>query len=274
MRLRPESPRARRRFTWIAAAVVVAAAGAAVVLVLPSKKPPAPAPLPSGARQQLAAAAKPRIGAAERRAIDATLDRFVPEAVAHKNLAAAWKLDGPELRSAQTYTQWLGGTTAVPYYPAADTGLHDWRTIDNGRGYVIFNILIHPTRGAKVAPYEFSGEMVLRNGHWLVNRLYTIAIFNRVTRTTHEIGPADFAAPAPSGTAPSGSAALGAVGLAPLFGVLGLGLLVVLAFGVVALVRARRWRRLVRETGRTELPPLPKSYLRDRSERPETLSRH
>jgi hypothetical protein len=37
-------------------------------------------------------------------------------------------------------------------------------------------------------------------------------------------------------------------------------LLIPLTLGVVALLRARRWKRAVRESGRTELPPLPSGY--------------
>jgi hypothetical protein len=138
---------------------------------------------------------------------------------------------------------------------------------------VIFNILIHPTPHAKVSPYEFSGEVVEEHGRWLVNRLYTIAIFNRVTKKTHEIGPADFAAPAPSAT-PTGHATLGNLGLLPIVGILALVLLVPLGFGGIAVVRARRWRRHVRESGGGELPPLPSSYLRARAEREKSGTRH
>ena len=129
-------------------------------------------------------------------------------------------------------------------------------------------------RRAKVSPYEFSGEAIERNGRWLVNRLYTIAIFNRVTKTTHEIGPADFSAPAPSQATPADKPGVGRIGIVPVISLLGLILLVPLSFGGIAFVRARRWRRHVRATTGTELPPLPERYLRERSERLESASRH
>ncbi|HZQ80790.1 MAG TPA: hypothetical protein VFB25_02315 [Gaiellaceae bacterium] len=275
MKLVPASPRARRRLVWVAVPVVVAAIAGTVIAVLPSKSPPksknVAAPTPTV--QQLAGAPAQRLTAADRRAIDATLDAFIPAGVARKNLAAAWALAGPELRSAQTHAQWLAGTTPIPQYPAAGTTFHDWQTIDSGPRYVIFNILIHPTAGAQVAPYEFSGEMIKRDGKWLVNRLYTIAIFNRVTKTTHEIGPADFAAPPPSST-PHARAVLGGFGLLPIVALLGLVLLVPAGFGAIALVRARRWRRQSRASRGSELPPLPASYLRQHPEQSESLSPH
>lgn len=273
MRLVPASARARRRLIWAASLAAIAVAGASVVLVLPNKKPPTAAPTVNEGQAQLAGAPTLHVSAAARRAIDALLDRFVPEGVARKNLTAAWALAGPELRSAQTFAQWRAGTTPIPYYPAAGTTFHDWQTIEVGPRYVIFNLLVHPTAGAKVSPYEFSGEAVEQNGHWLMNRLYTIAIFNRVTKTTHEIGPADFSAPAPSQTTAADHATVGRIGIAPVLGLLGLILVVPLSFGAIALVRARRWRRYVRATTATDLPPLPERYLRERSERENSLSR-
>jgi hypothetical protein len=42
--------------------------------------------------------------------------------------------------------------------------------------------------------------------------------------------------------------------------IIGLVLLIPLGLGIGAFVRARRWRRMVRASGRTELPPLPTGY--------------
>jgi hypothetical protein len=105
----------------------------------------------------------------------------------------------------------------------------------------------------------FSGEVVKRGDQWLVNRMYTIAIMNPVTKKTHEIGPADFVAPPPSSRTPSTKSTV-SIGIVPVLGILALILLIPLSFGVVALVRARRWRRMVRANARTELPPLPSGY--------------
>jgi hypothetical protein len=258
MGLLPASHRARRRLVWVAALAGLLVAGVGIVALIPSHGPPAGAPLGSEGKAQLAVASS-RVSAAERRAIDRVLDRFIPASLGRKDADLAWSLAGPELRSSSSLKKWRAGSTPVPAYPVRGTTFHDWTTIDAGPAYVIFNILIHPTSGAKVAPYEFSGEMVKEHGRWLVNRLYTIAIFNRVTKTTHEIGPADFAAP-PASPTPRGKARLGAFGLIPLFGLLALGLLVPLGFAGAALVRARRWKRQVQVSARTELPPLPSTF--------------
>lgn len=271
MSLLPASPRARRRLVWIAGAAVLLVAGVAIAVLLPEGPPKTPVAGTEG-QAQLAAAPNVHVQPAERRAIDRVLDRFIPAAVGRKDAEAAWALAGPELRASSSLAEWRQGNSPVPAYPVAGTTFHDWRTIDAGPRYVVFNILLHPQPHAGLAAYEFSGQMVQQDGSWLVNRLYTIAIFNRVTKTTHEIGPADFAAPPPSST-PNGHAALGDLGLLPVIGLLLLVLVVPLVFGAIAFRRHRRWRRHVRTAARTELPPLPEGYLRDRSKEPETLSR-
>jgi hypothetical protein len=47
--------------------------------------------------------------------------------------------------------------------------------------------------------------------------------------------------------------------------ILSLIVLIPLSFAVIALLRARRWRRMVRANARTELPPLPSGYGQGRS---------
>jgi hypothetical protein len=258
MRVVPASPRKRRRLAWLAGALAVAAAVAAVAVVIPSSGPPNPAPTTNEGPAQLAARVPGRLSAADRRAIDATLDRFVPAAVGRRSADVAWSLAGPELRAGSTLAQWRAGTTPVPSYPVRIEPFHDWSTLDIGKRYVDFTLLVHPRKGAKVGAWTFAGQMVKQRGRWLVNRLYTIAIFQPVRGSKHEIGPADFAAPPPSSSSPSGKSALGGIGLVPIVVVLALVVLTPLAFGVIALRRARRWKRQVAASRRTELPPLPR----------------
>ncbi|HUZ82722.1 MAG TPA: hypothetical protein VMU73_10810 [Gaiellaceae bacterium] len=214
-----------------------------------------------------------RLTAADRRAIDATLDTFIPAGMERRDAAVAWALAGPELRSGSTLSGWRAGNSPVPYYLPTETTFHDWQAIDVERNAVIFNLLLHPVK-PEVGSYVFSGEVVKQRGRWLVNRLYTIAIMKRPTHAgPHEVGPADFAAPAGSAQSSPGKPLLGSIGIVPVVSVLALILLVPLGFGLIALFRARRWRRHVRESGRSELPPLPPSYL-DRPETPREPARH
>ena len=149
-----------------------------------------------------------RVSPADRRAIDRTLDRFVPAGVARKSPATAWALAGPELKTGSTLAAWKAGNSPIPYYPVLEKTFHTWRTIDVGPRYVVFNLLVHAQPTSHLGSYVFSGEVVKRGDQWLVNRIYTIAIMNPVTKKTHEVGPADFVAPPPSSQTPNGKSTL------------------------------------------------------------------
>ncbi len=255
-----ESARARRRLIRAAILGGVLAAVALVVVLVPNHQPPSPQPAGNEGPAQLAAVTPHvRVTAADRRAINRTLDRFMPAGVARKAPATAWALAAPELRSGSTLAGWQAGTSPVPYYPVLEKTFHTWRTIDVGSRYVVLNLLVHAQPSSHLGSYVFSIEVVKRSNRWLVNRIYTIAIMNPVTRRTHEIGPADFVAPPPTSRTPSNKPTVG-IGIVPVVSILALILLIPAAFAVIALVRARRWRRMVRASSKTELPPLPSGY--------------
>lgn len=261
MRL-PDSPRKRRRLLFATTVVVLAGGIAAVFAAIPSHGPSAPGPVGNEGPAQLASATKQvRLTAADRRAIDHTLDVFLPAAMEQKNMALGWRFAGPEMKSGSTLADWRKGTSPVPYYPAAETRFHTWQTVDSGPGYVIFNLVLHPAKGSKLAPYEFSGEVVKQNGRWLVNRLYTIAIFNKPSKgnPTAEVGPADFAAGGAPGSSQTPDKADHASRIVPVIAVLALIALIPLSLAAIALRRGLRWRRRVRSGGQ-QLPTLPARY--------------
>jgi hypothetical protein len=241
---------------------MLAVGGALVVLLIPSHAPTGPEKVAGTEGPAQLAADDPvvKLTRADRRAIDRLLDRFLRPALEHKDPGLTWSLAGPELRSGSTFAAWQKGTTPVPYYQPREHTFHTWQTVDSGKGYVIFNLLVHPAKGSKLAPYVFSGEVVKQGGRWLANRLYTIAIMNPVTKTTHEIGPADFAAPAGASSAASNTSGGSKASLIPVVSILGLVILIPLTIGIGVALRARRWRKQVRASDRTELPALPARY--------------
>jgi hypothetical protein len=253
----------------LAAVVLVVAVVAGIVFLIPSSGPPNPEPKANEGVAQVAAHVPVQISAADRHEIDRALDRFVPAAVTRKNPDLAWSLAGPELRSGSTLALWRAGTLPVPQYPIKIQPFHDWAVLDNGKNYVDFTLVVHPRAGVSIGSWSFAGEMVKRNGKWLVNRLYTNAIFQPVRGSKHEIGPADFAPPPTStGNPPQKKSVLGKLGLLPILIVLALVPLTAIVFGVFALVRARRWkRRTVALPGSRELPPLPTGYNHESTER-------
>jgi hypothetical protein len=246
----------------LGALAVMLAAGALVAVVVGGHKPPSGAATLDEGPAQLASATHAKLTRADRLAIDRTLDAWVPAALERRDLALAWRLSGPEFRSGSSLAAWRKGSTSVPSYPATDRNFHrKWDTIDVEPGQVIFNLALHPRAGASQPPTVFSGEVVKEHGRWVVNRMYPISLEYKLTKTTHEIGPADFGAGVAYHPPPPDHARYGGIGILPIIGLLSLVVLIPAALGGVALVRARRWRAQTRAQ-ETTLPPLPSSYRR------------
>ncbi len=259
----PESPRLRRRLIWVAIAGSLVLAGILVAVLIPSRGPSKGTATGNRAPAQLAVNTHQKLSRADRRRIDTLLDRFIPAAVERRDLSAAWSLAGPEMRSASSLSEFRKGNLPVPSYPANERNYHHWRAIDVEKGSVVLNVLVHPKNPKKIGTWVFSIEVVKRKSRWLVNRIYTIAVMNppvRPATVTHEPGPADYASPPPTSRTSTTSSPSSRSYLLPLRGIFAILLLIPLALGAGALVRARRWRRTVRASGRTELPPLPSSY--------------
>jgi hypothetical protein len=263
MRVVPSSPRARRRLVRLGIVVAVAGTVAAIMALVHGGKTPSVSPPKNAARAQLVTQST-HVSPADRRAINKTLDQFIPAALNRTSPATAWRLSGPDLTGGTTLRQWRHGTSPIPYYPARGKTFHGWTTVDSEPNSVDFSLLVHPRRGSQTSSWVFSGQMIRRDGRWLVNGLYTAAIMARPDKHgRHEVGPADFAAGAAaqsgqgSAPPPSGSARLGKTWLIVLVAGIALALLFPLGFGAASALRSRRSRRrYVRSQSRT-LPPLP-----------------
>ena len=252
------SPRLRRRLAWLGAAGVVAGAIAAVAVLVPDHTAPStPAVTTSAAKtpktKSHGTVHRAVLSRSDRRAIDATLDQFIPAAVGKSSGATAWRLAGPELKAASTRKQWLRGSTPVQYFPVAGKTFHGWTTTYVSRNSVDFNLLVEPKPHTRYGSWVYAGEVVRRNSHWLVNRLYPTAMMRPVRGSQHEIGPADFGAPAASGATTTGHARLSGTWLLAIVGMICLALLFPIGFGILSVVRNRQRRA---GTNRA-LPPLP-----------------
>jgi hypothetical protein len=267
MRVIPSSPRARRRFVRLGIALAIVGAVTGVLVLVRGPKGPSPSPAKNAPPAQLVKQSR-HVSPADRRAIDRTLDQFIPAALGGRSPETAWRLAGPELKGGTTLRQWSHGTSPIPYYPPRGKTFHSWTTVDAGPTYVDFNLLIHPQHGPKGSSEVFSGQMLRQGDRWVVNGLYTIAVFARPDKKgRHEVGPADFAAgPAASsngqGAPPvSGhSASLGKIWLLAVAGVIVLALLFPLGLGVASVIRSRRARKRYHASSEARaLPPLPRS---------------
>ncbi|MGZ4340177.1 MAG: hypothetical protein ACXVQ3_08980 [Gaiellaceae bacterium] len=252
-RLTP-SAKARRRLIWALAAAVPVAAVTLVIMLVPERSRIAGEVTVDEGPAQLADTHHYRITKVDRGKIDALLDRFVPAAVERRSAATAWALAGPELRASSSLAQWRAGNSPVPAYPARGEHFHYWTTIDVGKDYVLFNILLHPRAGKKIPSFEFSGEAIRAGDGWLVNRLYTIATFSHPSsKSARVVGPNDFAASGGSASPATQHSRLSHVWILPVLGIVGGVLLLPLVLGAVAVVKARRFRRA---TAGRALPPL------------------
>jgi hypothetical protein len=262
MRVAPSSPRARRRLIRFGIALTAVGAITGIALAVQSPKQPPSAPSKNAAPAQLVTR-KTRVTPKERREINATLDAFLGAALDRSSPATAWRLAGPELKSGSTLSEWRSGTSPVPYFPTREKTFGGWETVDAGPNYVVFDhLLVHPKRGSHTASWIFSGEVVKSGSHWLVNRLYTIAVMQKPTKTgTHQVGPQDYAAPGSSsqGSSQTGGGKLGKQWLLLIAGLVGLALLFPLGFGVASLLRSRRRQKEYMEHRDRDLPPLPRS---------------
>ncbi len=273
---RPASPRARRRIGWLGLTLAAAAAAALMVALLPGRSPertaspaagaPTAQPAPGTTARRATA-----LSAADRRAIDATLDRFVPAALERRDPGLAWELSGPDLRGSATRSDWVAGE--LPVFPFAPRGraFHHWRPDVVEPGRVSFDLLLQP-RDRREGAITFSVELVRRGGRWLVDRWYPIATFTPVGQRPHVVGPNDFTPPAGAASTPDKARLAPAWLLVPA-AVVGLLALVALALAARAWLRVRRGRRALALAGRTHMPELPSS-VRARVGEATTDARH
>ena len=192
----------------------------------------------------VSSASAARIAKADRAAITAVLDRYVPAALERKDLRLAYELSGPYVRGGMTLKEWLHG--GIPVYPFPARGssfggwLLSWKTGDD----VGLSLLIQPRKGAKTGPIAFDVQMTKQDGRWLVNAFLPRATFAGAGKPAKVFSERDLL---PSGGRGS-DAASGR--LSPLWfavpGALLVGLIVLVPLGYVVHAR-RRDSRAYRE---------------------------
>ena len=233
---------------------------AAVVVLYPSPKRHE-APVSVAPPQVTAKERSVRLRPAERRAIDATLDRFVPAAVARRDPSAARELATPELRAGATSAQWEKGEIPVYPYDARGTKFHGWRVNVAHPGYVNVDLMLmsrHPRRQGSII---FKVELERVDGRWLVASFQPAAAFSAVGQRPQVTASNDFGPNPAANTA--GEARLSPVWFAVPAAIGSLIVLVPLFILVRGWFSARRYR-----SSSGGLPPLPES-LRSRLHSPD-----
>lgn len=126
----------------------------------------------------------------DRPAINALLDKFVPDVVVGKNLKAGWPLAGGYAR-AVSYRDWLRGDTPIQRYPAKGTSFHGWKATYSYPADVGFDILLQPS-STKVGPWSIRAEAQKLGGKWRITTWYVVAQFAPRGKKAAVIGPNDF----------------------------------------------------------------------------------
>ena len=228
------SPRRRRRLAWSAALLTVFGAVVFAMVTFTGPKPAADAPSSASAPYWLPPD-EPVTVAPTRARVSAGLDvarRFIATAVARRHVERSWALVTPSLREGYTRAQWARGDIPIIPYPVESARWEIDYTYAKEMG---FQVALFPRRGEKVRPTVFNLDLkAVGRGdrtRWLVEG-FTPGI---VRAPSGSSGP-DRLLP-DLGARPRGEARLGAGWLAVPFAILGLALLVPIAFGAVT------WRR-------------------------------
>jgi hypothetical protein len=100
--------------------------------------------------------------------------QFVLNAVGRKNLAAAWKISGPNVRGGLTHTEWMTGNIPVVPYPIASLKFAPFKLDYSYRNEALLEVAMLPKAGAKIKPQIFFLQLKRMAGaggkrHWVVD---------------------------------------------------------------------------------------------------------
>jgi hypothetical protein len=146
-----------------------------------------------------AADGTPRHVKADRAAIGALLDKFIPDVVAGKNLKEGWTLVGGAARTV-SYRDWIRGDTSIQHYPAKGRRFHGFVVSYSYPGDVGFDILVQPTKKT-IGAWSFRAEAQKIGGLWKITTWYPVAEFAPVGKVQLVDGPNDFGAADSAATA-------------------------------------------------------------------------
>jgi hypothetical protein len=172
------SPRFRRRLGWIAALTLAVAGVAAGVVLLPKATISGADTSPLTGTADIVTTPKTvRLTPADRRAIDATLDRFVTAAVLRKNPGSAYDVATPALRGDTSRAEWAKGDLPVFPFPAHGN-FHGITLTWSYPGDVGADLhLISRDQTAEIGAITYSVNLKRMRGRWLVDSFVPSATF-------------------------------------------------------------------------------------------------
>lgn len=178
-----------------------------------------------------------RVTPSERRAINRTLDVFVPAAVARRNPGSAYSLATWNLRGGSSRADWAhGDLPAYPYQPRG-TRFHSWTFSYREGNLVAIDLMLQPGKKEKAGPLTLGINLKRVHGRWLVDSILPEASFAPAGVKTKVVGPWDTVAPGAGLGPPTAPPRLGSIWLTVPVSLVGLGLAIPFAFLLV------KWRR-------------------------------
>jgi hypothetical protein len=198
------SPRRRRRLVRVGLLAVALATVAGIAIWEPGgvDPPKTAAPVertpPTLTRPRSEPYTPLRLTAAERRRIDATVDRFVDTAVVRDDLGTAWELASPEMREGISRGDWERGELPVLPYPAKAIAAVDWELGYVDGDAVVVDVMIQPRRASGERVQVYSVQLSRAGGgdeRWLVDSWIPTATLGGDQPRTRPTGEAPRAIP-------------------------------------------------------------------------------
>jgi hypothetical protein len=125
-----------------------------------------------------AAASDTRVSAADRKAIDHTLDILINNAVKRHNVGKSYDIVTPTLRAGMTRKEWSRGSIPIYPYPAGASNFQNaWTVKYVTPGEIAVELILHPRRGSKLGAIEFDVYLQPHHGKWLVDEVMPVATF-------------------------------------------------------------------------------------------------
>jgi hypothetical protein len=163
---------------WSGVFAVIVVAFVVGVKALPGGKEPAPEHFSRQKAVDVNASNKPvKVTRRDRAGINATLDGFVPAAMARRHPIDAYRFSTPNLRHQATLREWRTGDIPVHPFPARGRTFHGWVVNYAIRNHVNLDLLVMPRLEEEKRPIAFTIDMRRIHGRWLVDAVLPIAVF-------------------------------------------------------------------------------------------------
>lgn len=154
---------------WIGGFLLVAGIVAAIVQFAPNRNAPPEAVSKTPAKAPVKEKTIPL-----QKAETNVAREFVKKAVGRTDLAAAWKIVGPNLRGGLTYEEWLTGNIPVVPYPLESLATARFKIDSSHANDALLEVALLPRAGAKIKGQIFYLGLKRIRGpggkrHWVVD---------------------------------------------------------------------------------------------------------